>query len=90
MWSVEPLGSAKDSKCGFNRDCGFGYDRKKLLKCGNSVPYRGKNAVKPTQKPNAAISSRIDHILNPWFNQGLSNVFVAQESRLKECWVLEI
>ena len=40
-----------DSKCGFGRDCGFGCDREKSLKCGSRVPYRAENAVRPTQKP---------------------------------------
>jgi len=39
-----------DSKCGFGHDCGFSRDREKSLKCGNRVPYRAENAVRPTQK----------------------------------------
>ena len=40
--------SPSDLKCGFSRDCGFARDREKSLECGNRVPYRTENAVRPT------------------------------------------
>jgi len=50
---------------GSDLKCGFGRDWEKSLKCGNRVPYRGENAVGQLQNlSNAAVSSRIGHILN--------------------------
>jgi len=42
---------SSNSKCDFGRDCGFGRDQGKSFKYENRVPYRGENAVWPTQKP---------------------------------------
>ena len=44
-------GKAEDISEISDLKCGFGRDREKSLKCGNRVPYRGENAVRPTPKP---------------------------------------